>query len=740
VYETTVVATTPLHGSMMASDRVPANVQTATSSAIGASRSLDIAGFMNESLASVTSNQVQENPLQLDLQYRGFTASPVLGAAQGLSVFLNGVRLNEPFGDVVNWDLVPSAAIRSLNLMPGSNPLFGLNTLGGALSLETKTGFDAPGAQASLLAGAWGRRSFTIEAGGHGEHWGAFGAGRFFSEDSWRQHSPSQALNGFLSVVHQRGGALLDLSVIGASNKMAGLGSAPVELLAQDRSATFTHPDETRNRLLTTILRGERPLSPRTHLSAAAHFRLSNTRTFNGDQGAWEPCQTADQTGFVCAEGGTDSILDASGNPVPYDPVAPYNASNHATTTRQLGFGGSVQGRFEAPLAGRENHLLIGASLDEGWIRFSSLTRLARLDDGRGTVDSALIDPTSPVAMDGRVRNLGIYASDTLAVLPALFVTASSRFNLATQSLRDRIGDELDGDHSYRRLNPAIGLSYQPRAEIGGYVSYGEASRAPTPMELTCASPTSPCRLPNDFVADPPLAQVVTRTLEAGLRGRVDRGQASLDYALSIFRAASRDDILFVSAGALTNQGYFTNVGDTLRRGLEIDLHGRVRLGPRAGRLAWWVGYTYLDATFRTPFTAPGHNHPLAVGGQIEVPSGAHVPSTPAHVGKVSLAWLVPVGLTLSASAIGNGGQYYRGDEANLLPRLPGYVIANVRADYAMATWASAFLRVDNVLDARYASFGVLGNATSVFPSFTDHRYQSPGAPRAGWLGVELQY
>lgn len=740
MYETTVVATTPLHGSMMSGDRVPANVQTATSSAIDASHSLDIAGFMNEALVSVTSNQVQGNPLQLDLQYRGFTASPVLGAAQGMSVFLNGVRLNEPFGDVVNWDLIPSDAIRSLNLMPGSNPLFGLNTLGGALSLETKTGFDATGAQASLLAGSWGRRSLTLEAGGHGEHWGIFGAGRFFSEDSWRQHSPSQALNGFLSMVYQRGGSMLDLSVIGASNEMAGLGTAPVELLAEDRSATFTHPDQTRNRLLTTILRGERPLSSTTHLSAVGHFRLSGTKTFNGDQGAWEPCQIADQAGFVCAEGGAETILDASGNPVPYDPIAPYNASNHTTSTRQIGFGGSVQARFEAPLVGRENHLLVGASLDEGRIRFSSLTRLARLDDSRGTVGSDLVDPTSPVNLDGTVRNFGIYAGDTLAVWPALFVTVSSRFNLATQSLRDRIGDELNGDHSYLRLNPAMGLSYQPRPEIGGYVSYGESSRAPTPMELTCASPTSPCRLPNDFVADPPLAQVVTRTFETGLRGRVDRGRAFVDYALSLFRAASRDDILFVSAGALTNQGYFTNVGDTLRQGLELDLRGRIRLGPRVGRLEWWAGYTYLHATFRTPFTAPGHNHPLAEGGQIEVPSGAHVPSTPAHVGKVSLAWKVPVGLTLAATAIGNGGQYYRGDEANLLPRLPGYLVANVRADYAMAAWAAAFLRVDNVLDARYASFGVLGNASAVFPSFTDRRYQSPGAPRAAWLGVELQY
>ncbi|HSY38968.1 MAG TPA: TonB-dependent receptor plug domain-containing protein, partial [Polyangia bacterium] len=215
-HETTVVAATPLHGSLLPADRVAANVQTASGKAIDASHDLDITQFMNESLGSVTTNQVQENPLQPDFQYRGFTASPVLGASEGVSVFLNGVRLNEPFGDIVNWVLIPPGAIRSLNLMPGSNPLFGLNTLGGALSMETKTGFSDPGAEAEVWGGSFGRAVVEVEAGGHGKHWAYFGAGRFFREDGWREHSPSQALNGFLSGTYRNGGSTLDLSIIGA--------------------------------------------------------------------------------------------------------------------------------------------------------------------------------------------------------------------------------------------------------------------------------------------------------------------------------------------------------------------------------------------------------------------------------------------------------------------------------------------------------------------------------------------
>jgi iron complex outermembrane receptor protein len=740
-YETTVVATTPLHGSLLPSDRVAANVQTATGKAIDGSHDLDITQFMNESLGSVTINQVQENPLQPDFQYRGFVASPVLGASEGVSVFLNGVRLNEPFGDIVNWDLIPPGAIRSLNLMPGSNPLFGLNTLGGALSMETKTGFSDPGVEAEAWGGSFGRAVLEVQGGGHGQHWGTFGAGRFFREDGWREHSPSQALNGFLSATYQNGGSSLDLSVMGASTAMAGIGATPVQLLAVDRNAVFTYPDETHNRMLMAILRGDQALSLTSRLSATAYFRLSRTLTANGDQGEWGPCMAPGPTGDVCADDMTTVILDPSGTPVPFDPNNPYDGSDNTTYTRQIGFGGSVQGSFEAPIANHENHLFVGASADEGEIRFRSQTVLAQLNETRGTVDTDFVDPTSLVAVDGTVTTLGIFASDTFALLKDLFLTVSGRFNYSAQSLQDQLGGDLSGDNHYHRLNPAVGLSYQPRPELGVYGSYSESARAPTPMELTCASPTDPCRLPNEFVADPPLAQVVARTFEAGVRGHLGRGRAAVDYAVSAFRTANSNDILFVASGPLTNEGYFANVGDTLRQGIEARLHGRVRLSPRAGRLEWSANYTYLDATFQTPFTAPSANNPQANSyGQIPVVAGDHLPSIPAQVGKASISWIAPFGLALGATVIGNSGQYYRGDEANLLPQLPGYVLLNLRADTIFARWLSGFVKVDNVFNADYASFGVLGDATSVFPAYGDPRFQGPGEPRAFWAGLNVHY
>jgi outer membrane receptor protein involved in Fe transport len=135
-----VVSTTPLAGVGLPLEQIPSNVQVVNGEAMQEQRSLTIADYMNNNLTGVSINETQNNPYQPDILFRGFTASPLLGTPQGLSVFQDGVRINEPFGDAVNWDLIPMNAIAGMNLMPGSNPIFGLNTLGGALSITTKNG------------------------------------------------------------------------------------------------------------------------------------------------------------------------------------------------------------------------------------------------------------------------------------------------------------------------------------------------------------------------------------------------------------------------------------------------------------------------------------------------------------------------------------------------------------------------------------------------------------------------
>src|ERR1044071_4071617 len=150
----TVVGTTPLPGVEQPVDQVPAPVQTSTAADLDRSGALDLSEFMGRRLQGVHINEMQGNPFQPDVNYRGYTASPLLGTPQGLSVYMDGVRLNQPFGDVVSWDLIPRFAISETTLIPGSNPLFGLNTLGGALSIRTKDGFDDPGSKVQLGLGS----------------------------------------------------------------------------------------------------------------------------------------------------------------------------------------------------------------------------------------------------------------------------------------------------------------------------------------------------------------------------------------------------------------------------------------------------------------------------------------------------------------------------------------------------------------------------------------------------------
>ena len=234
---------------------------------------------------------------------------------------------------------------------------------------------------------------------------------------------------------------------------------------------------------------------------------------------------------------------------------------------------------------------------------------------------------------------------------------------------------------------------------------------------------------------------MVARTIEVGARGSLRRGATSVRYEAAAFRTTNSDDILFISSGAVANQGYFANVGDTRRQGLEAGLSGRERLGPRAGTFDWALYYTYTDATFQTAFRAPSATHPDAVNGAVDVPAGARIPSIPAHNGKVVVGWSSPIGLSAGFNVVADSSQYLRGDEANLLAPLPGFVVVGARVGYQIAEPVAVVLLVNNLFDAHYSTFGVLGDATDVLgASYDSPRFLGPGAPRAAWLELDLRY
>jgi outer membrane receptor protein involved in Fe transport len=263
-----------------------------------------------------------------------------------------------------------------------------------------------------------------------------------------------------------------------------------------------------------------------------------------------------------------------------------------------------------------------------------------------------------------------------------------------------------------------------------GFASYSLSSRIPTPSELGCADPDDPCRLPNAFVADPPLGSVVARTLEGGFRARWN----GLSWSASGFRTAISDDIIFVSSGALTNSGHFENIGRTSRTGVEAAISGH------AGVVSWSGAYTFLRARFGGPLTLTSPNHPEAVDGEILVSKGNAIPGVPRHNLKAELAATVSR-LSIHGEASFMSSMYLRGDEANLLEPIGGRGLVNVGAGWRLTSRLRAVGRITNVFNAEYSSFGLLGEADQVLgDAFEDPRFVSPGAPRAAWAGVEVEF
>lgn len=728
-----VIGVTPLHGTGVPAAEYPANVQTLNTDDL-ADGGLDVTDSLNRKLSSVTLNAAQNNPLQPDVQYRGFTASPLLGLPQGIAVYGDGVRLNSVFGDTVHWDMIPQHAIGSINLIPGSNPLFGLNTLGGALSYRTKDGFTTDQSRVSVLGGSFDRWELAAETGAQHGDWAYYLALSYFDEEGWRDYSPSTAQSLFGKVSWQAGVSRLDLGINIADSDLIGNGATPAQLLHEDREAIFTRPDQTENELFAVTLNGETEMNDDTLLSGNLYFRRHDISTLNGDDSDIEECALPGNAGLLCIEDdGTEKVVeDPNGNPIAASDSLE-GATVNTSRTEQDSYGMTLQTTFLHDLAGYENQLIVGAAWDEGRAHYRAKTELGSLDATRLAVGGAVFDGESFVDVKTKTRSFGLFFFDSLRVTDALTVNLAGRWNSTNIELDDQLGTALNGDHTFNRFNPSIGVTYALQPSTTLYGSYSEATRAPTPVELTCADPDDPCRLPNAFVADPPLDQVVAKTFELGARGRT----AGINWNAAIFTTTNQDDIIFISSGALTSEGYFDNIGDTRRRGIELGVSGSAL----SGRLDWFAGYTYLDATFQSAFRAPSENHPEAVGGEIAVEKGDRIPGIPEHVLKVGADYKVTPALSLGGEVLYASNQYLRGDESNQLDPIDGYTVTNLRMRYQVNRTFSVIARVDNVFDTEYETFGVLGEPDEVLgAAYDDPRFLGPGSPRGGWIGVEATF
>jgi outer membrane receptor protein involved in Fe transport len=781
--------------------QVPAPVQVATDREITSSGALELSDFLNRRFGSVHVNEVQSNPFQPDVNYRGYTASPLLGTPQGLSVYMDGVRLNQPFGDVVSWDLIPRMAIATAALMPGSNPLFGLNTLGGALSVQTKDGRIFEGTTVQGTYGSNVRRALEIEHGGRSVSkrvdW--YLAGTVFGEDGWRVDSPSDVRQVFGKLGWRGGRSEITVSAGYADNELNGNGLQDVSLLASDYRSLYTKPDVTDNRSTLVNVTGQRQWRNAFSLQANAYYRDIRTTTLNGDinedtldQQIYQP-NAIERAALEAAGYGPVPAggLNASNTPFPSlrcianvllndEPAEQCNGLVNRTRSDQHNAGLSGQVTHRRALGAGTNLLTAGAAFDAGSAQFFQSAELGYLNPDRSiTGMNAFADGVSGgeldgepfdtrVDLDGRIRTWSLYATDTLPVGTRTHITLSGRYNRTTIRNRDQITPgggpaSLDGDHAFARFNPAAGATVDLSAAVGLYAGYSEGSRAATSIELGCANPEQPCKLPNALAGDPPLEQVVTRNVEAGLRGR----RGPLGWHAGVFVAENRNDILFVMSDQ-TGFGYFRNFGQTRRRGFELGARTQV------GRVSAGAEYTFLHATFESEEHVNGDGNSTndaaeegtpGLEGQIAIEPGDRLPLVPRHLLKLYSDFDLTSRLSVAVNVIGSGGLTARGNENDRHEPdgvyylgeggTAGYVVVNLGGQYRLTGRVDLIAQANNLFDRRYATAGQLGPA-----GFTaDGRFQArplppvggqfplihttfvaPGAPFRAWFGARARF
>ena len=713
-----VVGTTSLPETGTPVSQVPTNVVIVHGDALTPRRALNLSDALDHDVGGVSINDTTGNPFQPDVSFRGFTASPVLGTPQGISVFFDGVRVNEVFGDTVNWDLIPTSAIASVTLMPGSNPVFGLNSLGGALSIRTKDGFSNPGTSLTTYGGSFGRRAVEMETGGSSGAFGYFLTANDLRESGWGEHNPSRLQQLFGKSGYHDGTNNIDVSVSLADNRLEGNQTLPLSFLSAFRQA-YTYPDYQVDRLTFVNATFSHAISPLLAVSGNLYFRKFDNDVFNSNiNDDFDPGATV-----------------GKGN----EPTG--NAINRIAQYRP---GGTLQLTSLRDIAAHPNHLVLGLAYDRAHVNFLQLEQ-----------ESAALRNTSsdaPAILHTSLRSTNstksFFATDTLSTSARSALTLSARYDDAAIHLRDQLGTALNGDHRFHRLDPAAGLTYSPSPLVTAFLSYSQAFRVPSPVELTCADPNAPCSLPNAFASDPSLKPVVSRSFEVGARGKAD----SLRWNVSAFHTVVHDDIEFISSGGgSTSAGYFRNVGQTLRQGVDVAVDATVRTFTAS------ADYSYIAATFRTPLTLNSPDSSAAAPiscatcTDINVAPGDRLPGIPHHLLKVRLSYAPNDSLSLGANVIARSSSFARGDESNQDRNgpVPGYALLGLDGRIRIASHLEFFIKGTNVLNRRYSTFATLGQ--NVFTglggtfdatgsTWRNEQFRSAGIPRGIWVGLTYEF
>jgi len=739
-----IYPTTPLAGGDIEADKTPASVNVVDADQIKQTGSLNITDALMKNVPGISINEVAGNPFQPDVQFRGFVASPVSGTPQGLAVYQNGVRINEAFGDTVNWDLIPTAAIQSVSVVT-NNPAFGLNALGGAVDVQMKDGFKYQGAEIDTMGGSFGRIQSSLQWGKQVDNFAVYGALEGLHDDGFRNFSPSNIRRFYGDIGARNDQSEFHINMGVAANDFGAAGTVPAELLQQYWGATYTTPQTSSNKVAYVNVTGKVEVSPTWTVDGVAHVRIFDQNTQDGNPTGTQPC--ADPT-LLCFGDTSTPANGLSGAQLsnPFDPSAVLG-ENDRTSTYTTSTGFSLQATNTDQLFGHNNHFVVGTSFDYSTTHFLASAELGTIGpnyvlNGSGIFLGQSGVPVSDGPVDLRTTNqyTGLYALDTFDITNRLSVTGGGRFNVANIDLQDQLGTALNGSDTYTRFNPIIGSTYKITSGLTAYGGYSEANRAPTPLELGCANPAQPCIIASFLVSDPPLKPVVSHTWEAGLRGTGETDIGTVAWKLGGFRADNSDDILNIPSPVLQGFGYFQNVGSTRRQGIEAEV------SLKSNKMQINASYTFIDARFLNALQL-GSNSPFADdNGNIQVMPGNQIPAVPRNRLKAGIDYAVTDAFKVGGDALFVSSQYFAGDASNQFMKLPSYAVFNLHASYQVTKNIQIYARADNIFNNLYATYGTFFD-TNALPNFanggapfTDPRSLSPAQPRAFYTGMKVTF
>lgn len=720
---------------------VPSAVTNVTDTEIEREGTSSVQQTLQQQVPGIIISDAAGNPMRAEVSFRGFDASPVSGRSQGLAVYQNGVRINEAFGDTVQWDVLPSNAISSMSVV-ANNPSFGLNAVGGAISILMKDGFSYQGAEVDIMGGSFGRRQIGVQAGGSSGNAGVYVAAEGIKEDGFRDFSESEIKRFYGDIGLKGSMAEVHFSLTAADNHFGASAAAPVDLLERSWSNTFTTPQTTDLEVFMPTLSATVKATETLTVSSAAYYRHYKNRVIDGNVTEIGPC--SDVGPGLCLEGDpTEPVVGLDGVQLTTADADDPLGTIDRLSTDSWSWGGALEGREKTPLFGRPNLFIAGVSYDKGRSKYRTSSELATIEgkyvaEGTGVLIGGP-DEISPRNLFSENTYWGLYFSNALDVTDQLTVTVGGRYNNATIKMRDRTGDfdGLNATNGYERFNPMVGANYKLLKGLSLYGGYSESNRAPTPAELGCSDESFPCLIESFLTDDPPLDQVVGRTAEIGLRGQGYYYGGQYTWGAGLFRTLASNDILPVSEDGRI---FFVNGGDTLRQGVELQAAYETK--------KWnvYASYAFVDATL-DECSKPDDEGQCAFLNQ-----GDRLPGIPRHRFKAGFEYWLTGKWKFGADLVAASNQPFypnaESAEEGLNETLAGYTRVDLHTSYDITENIQVYGLVKNLFNQKYGLYGTyldletanevdleLGNA-----GITDPRTISPSQPFAAYGGVKFKF